>query len=57
VSAASTNLSELLWQILALDPGAGAIEFEGRSASWGELEVRSRELRDRTTQRGGLEPA
>jgi len=49
------DLSQRLWQILALDPAAGAIEFEGRWVSWSELEIRSRELLDRSTERGGSE--
>jgi acyl-CoA synthetase (AMP-forming)/AMP-acid ligase II len=38
------NLAERIREVLALDPAAGAVEFEGRWHSWGELASRARAL-------------
>ena len=49
------SLSERLRTILALDPSAGAVEFEGRWHSWGELDAIVRAL-DAELSAAGLGP-
>jgi acyl-CoA synthetase (AMP-forming)/AMP-acid ligase II len=52
MAQSETGLSRRIRAILALDPSAGAVEFEGRWRSWGDLAVTADAVGDQMTTAG-----